>query len=169
MSNTALIIRPVTAPPIHVLECDGIRRRYVQRGEGSYYLATDNHPLCNDIDGRLWDGLRSHLRDWDQPHWELIQNHDGTVEIHACRPTLQEAMRGDLFGQWGSVIHLGKQPTSEQLRIGLHIARKLVKCNPLEGCLITFDFTHFIEAIVTDISLRLLTVRSVTRKSQSAA
>ena len=132
MSNTALIIRPADSPQIHVLEVDGLRRRYVQRGEGSYYLSTNNHPSCDELELLASDGRRGCLKAWDQHYWEIYQKNDGSVEVHACRPTLQETIRGDLHGRWSSTITLGTVGRWP-LRSALRIARMLATCNPIHG------------------------------------
>ena len=103
---TAIIPRPADAPPIRVLECDGpfFRRHPVQRGEGCYYLATSNHPPCDEIGLKDWYRTpeTNILKDFDQPCWELYQRLDGTVTIHACRPSAREVRAGDLHGRWDS-------------------------------------------------------------------
>lgn len=42
--TTAIIPRPSDAPKLWVLELDGHRQKYVQRGEGRYYLNTNQPP-----------------------------------------------------------------------------------------------------------------------------
>ena len=167
MSTTALIIRPSTAPKIWVLEVDGPRHKYVQRGEGSYYLETSNWPSCDELELRASDGRRGRLRDWDQPYWEIYQQNDGNIDVHACRPTTQEVMRGDLHGRWGSVIHLGKNPTRKQLRYALGLARILGRCIPTVGIVINPAMMLFFESI--DTELPVLVASSGTQFPRSAA
>lgn len=151
--SLALIIRPASNPPIHVLEVDGPRRSgRLQRGEGSYYLSTCNHPICDPI-GHYDIPPDSRLKDWCQPSWEIYQLHDGTIKIHACRPTHQEAMRGDLHGRWGSVITIRQGPTRLSLRYGLRLARVLCKCIPTEGIFLSDYWRLFVAEIETDIPI----------------
>lgn len=128
--NTSLILRPKDAPKIHVLEVDGPRRRYATSCSSLCdHIQTDNQPICTDWP---WADPQpdSRLKNWGEPHWEIYHYKDGSVQIHACRPTRQEMMRGDLHGRWGSVIHLGKNPHRPAIRIGLSVARLLSKCLP---------------------------------------
>lgn len=138
--TTALIIRPAESPKIWVLEVDGPRQKYVQRGEGYYYLATDNQPLCDictqyeEFAGELT--LDPRLCEWGDPHWEIYQMHDGRIEVHACRPTMDEAADGDLHGALGSVIKI-TWPCRPILRNALRLARRLCKADPSEGILVS--------------------------------
>ena len=133
--NYSLMIRPKESPPVRVLEVDGPKRKYVQRGEGYYYLATDNLPIsqeymrfgCNEPDERLVD--------WDEPHWEIYKNHDGSVEIHACRPTYEEICSGDTLGEFGSIIRL-RFAARHTVNFGRWVARLPTKCDPCKGILI---------------------------------
>ena len=136
MQSTALIIRPPTAPEIRVLECDGPKHKYVQRGEGSYYLQTNNQPPCDDISLRVDSFFDPRLKDWGEPHWEIYQNHDGSIEIHACRPTAQEIRKGDLHGRWGSVIKIA-WPCRPIFRNALRLARRLCQVDPIRGAIIS--------------------------------
>ncbi len=141
--STALILRPATSPRIHVLEVDG--RRHNSREDGYYRLATDNHPNCY-----LRDQLPDpRLKDWEQPHWEILQHHNGRVEITSNRPTIQEVMRGDLHGRWGSSIF----PKSHRFafKIALRIARRLCRCNPIEGITLQWHEAAHLWKIQTDI------------------
>jgi hypothetical protein len=133
--TTALIIRPAVAPKIYVLECDGPRQKHHVRGEGFYRLSTDNHQRCNQTFYPQDDQPYDHaLRDWDEPHWEIYQNHDGSIEVHSCRPTVQEVTRGDLHGSLGSVIRIA-WPCRPFLRNALRLARRLCKADPIYGCI----------------------------------
>lgn len=151
--NTALIIRPADAPSIHVLECDGPRRKYAPT-RGNYRLATDNQPPSDYSSWNAGYPLDPRLKDWGEPHWEVYQLHDGSVEIHACRPTNQEALRGDLHGRWGSVIHLGRNPSRDQLRLGLQLARLLCKCLPTIGFCVSPNVMFHIQRIETNIPVK---------------
>lgn len=146
---STIIIRPSHMPPVRVLEVDGPRGRFVERGEGSYYLATNNHPVCDPISS--FDGYApdSRLKDWDRPFWEIYQLNDGAVQVHACRPSIQEAMRGDLHGAWGSII----TPKSHRraMRIALRIARRLCTCNPMEGIRVDWRELAHLWRIESDI------------------
>jgi hypothetical protein len=131
--NTALILRPKSAPPIRVLEVDGPRRKHYERGEGSYYLATDNQPRIVGLDcihiGREPDPDPALNQSWGEPHWAIYQRHDGTMEVHSCRPNFREIMAGDLHGKLGSVIRL-RVKNKPTLRNALHVARTLLHCAP---------------------------------------
>lgn len=154
MSTTALIIRPADAPSIHVLECDGPRKKFTQSRYGHYRLFTDNQPTCETAYCDFGYVPDSRLKNWGEPYWQIHQLHDGSVEIHACRPTHQEAMRGDLHGRWGSVIHLGHQPTRDQIRIGLQLARILCRCIPTAGFCISPKLIFFVRRIETLIPIK---------------
>ncbi len=138
--TTAPIIRPAESPKLWVLEVDGPRRKYCQRGEGYYYLATDNQPQCGTLTqyaefaGALT--LDPRLCEWGDPHWEIYQNHDGSIEVHACRPTTQEVTDGDLHGALGSVIKI-VWPCRPILRNALRLARRLCKADPSAGILVS--------------------------------
>jgi hypothetical protein len=166
--TTALILRDPKTPPVHVLEEDGTTWKHRLRYAGSYYLTTSNSPSCDDFELKDSNGRRGCLRDWCQPHWEIYQMPDGDVKVHACRPTYQEVIRGELFGRWGSVINLGKQPTRESLRLALHLARLLCRCIPTEGISIAWDSLLFFGPIETEIPIRLI-ARSIPSRNQSAA
>jgi hypothetical protein len=131
--TTAIIPRPPEKPPIRVLECDGPRHKHFNLGEGYYYLATDNQPRIVGLDcihiGRDPDPDPALNQSWDEPHWEIYQLHEGTIEVHACRPSFREIMDGDLHGRIGSVIRLrvNNKPT---MRNALHVARTLLHCDP---------------------------------------
>jgi len=154
--TTALILRPDDKPQPWVLEVDGPRRKYVQRGEGSYYLGTTNHPDCFNLQHRFDDGRRGGvLTAWDQPYWEIYQQYDGRIEVHACRPTIQEVRRGDMHGYWGSVIKLGIRPRRGVLRVALQLARVLAKCLPTVGFTIEPSVVYQILRIETLIPVRL--------------
>jgi hypothetical protein len=149
MTTTALILRPADSPKLWVLEVDGPRRRFTQRGEGSYYLATCNHPICDPISSLHDYGPDERLKDWDRPYWEIYQHLDGNIEVTANRPTIQETMRGDLHGRWGSSIF--PKPNRTSMRIALRIARRLARCNPMEGITIQWYEASHLERIETDI------------------
>jgi hypothetical protein len=153
--NTALIIRPKDAPKIHVLEVDGPRRRYATNSSSLCdHVQTNNQPICTD-----WPWATPQpdprLKHWDEPHWEIYQYKDGSVQIHACRPTRQEMMRGDLHGRWGSVIHLRKNPRRPSIQIGLSLARMLCKCLPNVALHICDHVALHVDSIETEIPLRL--------------
>lgn len=155
--NTSLILRPKDAPKIHVLEVDGPRDRQTERrSQGRYRIATDNHPIIDRI-GHYDMPPDSRLKDWDQPSWEIYQLHDGSVEIHACRPTHQETMRGDLHGRWGSVIHLRKSPNRQNIRVALQLARILCRCIPTIGFTINPTVMFDVEWIETEIPVKSTT------------
>jgi hypothetical protein len=129
MTAYPIILSPSNIPPVRVLEVDGPRRKFVQRGEGSYYLATDNHPPCDD----LWcpgtgpvDLTR--YKDWSEPCWSIYQHNDGRIEITADRPSIEEVIEGDLHGSNGSSIIL-RVRTREAVRNGLRVARRLCRCS----------------------------------------
>lgn len=153
---TAIIPRPADAPPIRVLEVDGpfYRRHPVQRGEGSYYLATDNHPPCDDIGLSAYyrEDLSDRFKDFDKPYWELYQQLDGTVTIRACRPSAREIRAGDMHGRWGSVIIL-QAPTREAVRHGLRLARRLCRCSK-NGVVLNRRHLGGIALIETNIPIR---------------
>jgi hypothetical protein len=153
---TAIIPRPADAPPIRVLECDGpyYRRHPVQRGEGCYYLATSNHPPCDEIGLTAYyrEDISGRFKDFDEPCWELYQRLDGTVTIHACRPSASEIRAGDMHGRWGSVIIL-RAPTREAIRNGLRIARRLCQCSR-KGVVLTSRHLGGIALIETNIPVR---------------
>jgi hypothetical protein len=152
--NTSLILRPKDAPKIHVLEVDGPRRRYaLDRSEGSYRLSTDNHPI--DTLDYAQQECDPRIKHWNEPSWEIYQLHDGSVEIHANRPTRQEMMRGDLHGRWGSVIHLGKNPSRFRIRIGLQLARSLCRVLPQHGFTINKHVPLYVDSIETEIPIKL--------------
>jgi hypothetical protein len=137
--------------PVRVLEVDGPKQPYVQRGEGAYYLLTNNRPLLDGSD------LDERLKDWEEPHWEIIQNHDGTIEIHACRPTEAEVRDGDLLGDQGSVIHL-HQGTRYSIAIGRRLARKLCRIWPSHyNLFISLETMFFIRKIETNLPVELET------------
>ena len=151
MQNTYPIIpRPASIPPVRVLEIDGPRRKHVQRGEGFYYLATDNHPPITDF---MQPGSEDHdcqrFAAWWEPNWEIYQMNDGSVEIHACRPSKREVIDGDLHGEWGSVIRLAR-PSREAIRHGLRLARRLTRCRT-DGVLVNHRHLSGIAAIETNI------------------
>lgn len=84
--TTALILRPSHIPSPRVLEVDGPRRKYVQRGEGSYYLNTNNHFMVDDLYLNAEQNcpyfippITEELYAW----WEIYKMHDGTIEVHA--------------------------------------------------------------------------------------
>ncbi len=126
--TTALILRPKENPPVRVLELDGPKKRYVQRGEGSYYLCTDNQPLHSIMPLAEYPP-DPRLTDWASPHWEIYQQHDGSIEVHACRPTEEEIMEGETHGALGSVIRL-LVVSKINIRAALQLARILCKCSP---------------------------------------
>lgn len=151
--TTALILRPKDAPKIHVLEVDGPRRRYATAASCLCdHIQTDNYPICTD-----WPWATPQpdcrLKDWSEPHWKIFQYKDGSVEIHAHRPTHQETMRGDLHGRWGSVIHLGVKPRRIDIRIGLQLARVLCRCIPTIGFSIPIRVALQVDYIETDIPI----------------
>jgi hypothetical protein len=156
---TAIIPRPADAPPIRVLEVDGpfYRRRPVQRGEGSYYLHTSNHPPCDDLTlGRDEFVDWKIFKDWDEPCWEIYIYDCGSVQVHASRPTPEEAADGDLHGALGSEIRLRTRPDRRDLRNALRLSRMLCKCDPVRGLDVDQDDLVGITAIYSAIPVRLL-------------
>jgi hypothetical protein len=156
MTTTYPIIpRPSYMAPVRVLEVDGPRRKYVQRGEGSYYLATDNHPHITDF---MHPGTEpvdlNRFKDWSEPCWSIYQYHDGTVKITADRPSPDEAAEGDLHGQHGSSIIL-RSRTREAIRNGLRVARRLCRCST-DGIFLNRHHLNGIVEITTLIPIRLL-------------
>jgi hypothetical protein len=155
---TAIILRQANAKPIRVLEVDGPsyprRTHPVQRGEGSYYLRTSNHPPCHDSWWLRVDDAPdlSRFKDWGDPCWELYQMLDGTVVIHSCRPSKRETIAGDLHGRWGSVIVLSS-PTREAIRNGLRLARRLCLCSK-RGVVINRRHLGGIAKIESNIPIR---------------
>lgn len=153
--NSSIILRDPAAPPIHVLELDGPRQKYVQRGEGAYYLETSNLPVLISplsLGEPATDDPR--LTDWESPHWEIYQMHDGGIEIHACRPTESEIHEGDLHGALGSVIKVS-WPCRPILRNALRLARRLMKADPMVGISVTRRHLVGIVVIETDIPVHL--------------
>ena len=136
MSTTALILRPPTAPKLWVLEVDGPRRKYVQRGEGSYYLSTDNQPMIPSLISHEEPAHDPRLKDWPDATWEIVQNLDGSFEVLANRPTEEEVYEGDLHGELGSTIKIS-WPFRFVLRNALRIARLLCKADPVKGIRLT--------------------------------
>lgn len=137
--TTTIIIRPAESPKLWVLEVDGPRHKYYQRGEGYYYLATDNQPQCDSLTQFAelagFFTLDPRLCEWGDPHWEIYQKHDGSIEVHACRPTTQEVTDGDLHGALGSVIKI-VWPCRPILRNALRLARRLCKADPIRGLIV---------------------------------
>ena len=129
MTTYPIIPRPSNMPPVPVLEVDGPRHKLVERGEGDYFLATDNHPPCKDfwIPGAEPVDL-TRFKDWSEPCWSIYQHHDGRIEITADRPSIEEAIEGDLHGSNGSSIIL-RVRTREAVRNGLRVARRLCRCS----------------------------------------
>ena len=158
--STSLIIRNPSAPSPRVLEIDGPRRRYTQRGEGSYYLSTSNTPPCDDVflngfyQGE--DPADPRLKEWGEPHWEIYQKNDGSVEVHACRPNESEIYEGDLPGALGSVIKL-TSPTEWAVRNGLRLARRLLRADPEDGVVISYRELVGIITIESDLPVRVYT------------
>jgi len=138
--TTALILRPADSPKLWVLEVDGPRRKYVQRDEGYYYLNTNNHPMVDHLTRNMelagHDVTDSRFKDWCEPCWEIYQMHDGRIEVHACRPSAEEAMEGDLNGELGSIIKI-VWPCRPVLRNALRLARRLCKADPRVGILVS--------------------------------
>lgn len=145
----SIIVRPCDSPPVRVLEVDGPPRKYVQRGEGAYYLHTSNWPICGTFPGERHSAPDARLKDWDRPYWEVYQHNDGSIEIASCRPTIQEVIRGDLHGKWGSLIY--PKPNRTGFRIALRIARRLCQCNPMEGITIQWYEAAHLWRIETDL------------------
>lgn len=138
--TTALILHP-TANPI----------------PGTYHRHTSNWPpvgnlICEHF--RQWP-LDPALKDWDQPHWDIYQNHDGSVEVHACRPTDAETREGDLLGALGSIITVhANSRTRTSLRTALRIARVLCNCDPAAGAILHYlDYLN-VKSIETDLPLK---------------
>jgi hypothetical protein len=115
---------------------DGPRRKFVQRGEGQFYLKTDNQPPCDEISLRAHNWSDPRIKDWCEPFWSIYQNIDGSIEIHSCRPTTEEVIEGDLLGDLGSVIKIAS-PSRISMRNALRLARRLCQCDPDRG--ITLD------------------------------
>lgn len=136
MSNTARILRPATAPKIHVLEVDGPRRKFSFEGEGDYRLSTDNQPIFTSLISSETPRHDPRLKDWPDATWEIIQYHDGRVEVLANRPTEDEIHEGDLHGQLGSVIKVS-WPCRFIMRKALRLARLLCVCHPTTGIHLT--------------------------------
>lgn len=154
--TTALIIRPAESPKLWVLEVDGQRQKYVQRGEGCYYLQTDNHPMVDGLTQNMemagYDVSDPRFKTWDQPHWEIYQQLDGRIEVHACRPTDEEAAEGDLHGSLGSVIKIA-WPCRPILRNALRLARRLCKADPIRGVIVAERDLVGIVVIQSDIDV----------------
>lgn len=156
MQTTSIIIRPSNSKPIRVLEVDGPRRKYVQRGEGSYYLNTNNHPLVNQLSQNM--EMAGHnvydprFKDWSSPNWDIYQMADGSIEIHANRPSYQESMRGDLHGKWGTIIVL-RNSSRWAIKNGLWMARLFLRCIPTEGIKVRDIHLLWFREIHTDIPI----------------
>ena len=118
MQSTALILHP-TANPI----------------PGTYRRNTNNYPLVGKHGSEIyvtdWP-LPSYFKDWGSPHWEIYLNHDGSIFVHACRPTDEECQEGDLLGALGSIIEIRRSRNfvRTSLRSALRIARILSTCDP---------------------------------------
>ncbi len=151
--TTALILRPPDAPKIWVLEVDGPRHQHRLRETGYYRLATNNQPPCDFTSWNAGYPLDPRLKDWGEPHWEVYQLHDGSVEIHACRPTHQEMLRGDLHGRWGAVIRLGNNPKRRAIRRALQIARVCCRCIPTLGFAVPGATVLDFDSIETEIPI----------------
>jgi hypothetical protein len=149
-----IILRPTCMPLIHVLECDGPRHKDHRRGEGFYRLCTDNHQRCNETFFPQDQPYDPALVDWSEPCWEIYQNHDGSIEVHACRPTLREIMQGDMHGTYGSVIKIS-WPCRPILRNALRLARRLCKADPIRGLIVSERDLVGIVVIETDIPVYL--------------
>lgn len=134
--TTALILRPSSMPPVHVLECDGPRHKHYVRGEGAYRLSTDNHQRCSETFHPEDQPHDPALHDWNEPCWEIYQNHDGSIEVHACRPNMREIREGDMHGGLGSVIKIA-WPCRPILRNALRLARRLCKADPKTGIFVS--------------------------------
>jgi hypothetical protein len=136
--STAIIPRDPTTPSPRVLEVDGPRFRHLRRSERPYYLTTDNQPCLPVSDLSVFEAVFDPrlCEDSGEPYWELCQLHDGTHEFHACRPSHQEAMDGDLHGALGSVIKF-HPPSRQAYLYAFSLARKLAKCHPKRGILIS--------------------------------
>lgn len=147
---TALVLRDKTTPPVRVLEVDGPRfKGPVQRGEGQYYLATDNQPQCEPNNQNEY---LPHLAEWGDPYWEIYLYQSGWVNITANRPTDSEIGDGDMHGSLGSTIIIDK-PDRTAIRNGLRIARRLAKC-PADGCVLNWRDLTGIREIQTDLDVR---------------
>jgi hypothetical protein len=151
--TTALILRPADSPKLWVLEVDGPRRKYTQRGEGSYYLSTDNQPVIDPVANYMCHEFDPRLReDFGEPHWEIYQNNDGSVHVHACRPTDEEMIEGDLHGALGSIIKIA-WPCRPILRNALRLARLLCKADPIRGLIVAERDLVGIVVIQSDIDV----------------
>jgi hypothetical protein len=142
MSSTALILHPTANPH-----------------PGSYRLNTSNWPNhgtgASDLYLTDWP-LDPAFKDWDQPHWEIYQYHDGRIIVHACRPSESEVRDGDLCGALGSIITVAR-PTNGvrgSLRAALRIARILCQCGPSDGAILHYADILSVESIETDIPLK---------------
>lgn len=149
-----IIPRPAFMQPVRILEVDGPRRKHVRRGEGYYYLATDNHPPITDFMNPGSEPVDlNRFKDWSEPCWSIYQHQDGTVEITADRPSLDEAAEGDLHGHHGSSVIL-RRPTREAIRNGLRVARRLCRCST-DGIVLNRRQLNGIAKIETLIPIRL--------------
>jgi hypothetical protein len=134
---------------------DGPRRKFVQRGEGSYYLSTDNLPCFPPFALAVEEPPPDpRLKGDFEACWEIVQYNDGRVEILANRPTLAEIMDGDLFGALGTSITL-PQVSRHRLKMALRVARKLCQCDPTKGISITFSEYAYIGIIYSNIPVYL--------------
>jgi hypothetical protein len=152
--TTSLILRPQTIPTVHILEVDGPRHKHYRRGEFHYYLATNNHQR---VEGSFYwydQPAEPHLKGFDEPYWEIIQHHDGGIEVHACRPSDQEARDGELYGALGSTIKI-TWPCRPILRNALRLARRLCKADPIRGLLVSERDLVGIVVIETNIPVYL--------------
>lgn len=150
MSTTALILRPPTAPKIRVLEVDGPARKYVQRGEGYYYLSTDNQPMETSLISVEIPHPDPRFKDWPDATWEIVQYNDGRIEVLSNRPTEEEIYEGDLHGDLGSTIKVS-WPCRWVMRSALRIARLLCKVDPSKGIYLTERDLIGITAIESNI------------------
>lgn len=115
----------------------------------TYKNATDNCPEANDWYHQQWPD-RPELKPWNAPHWEIMEYHDGDVEVYALRPSFKEVCEGDLVGRLGSVITLD-QVNRATIKRALRLARILCKCDPNNGVVVSGEMLTGIMHIATDI------------------
>jgi hypothetical protein len=154
MQTTALIIRPPDAKPVRVLEVDGPRHGTHPDDRLYYRLSTSNHPPADWLASGFYAEPPLYLHDWNDPYWEIYQHADGSVHVHACRPTLDETIEGDLHGSLGSVIKL-RFVNRSSLKKALRIARMLCSCAPEIGIELLESEVVGLAEIETDLPLSI--------------
>jgi hypothetical protein len=116
-----------------------------------YKSHTNNGPEL-DFSAIFESADRPELKAWGEPTWEIYVDHDGNVEVWACRPTYAEVCEGDLLGNLGSII---KVPVVNRTAIknALSIARVLCKCHPDDGAFIKAERLYGIGHIQSEITI----------------